>query len=402
MRYVAKRWTFVLFAPYCADCPFVRQQEENFLVLDISDATQFRLPNDVKFCIAQVERAPTSGRVHIQGYIEFENEINRRELRTMRQLFGPHVGKVCFIAADGNRTTNVAYCSKLVTRIAEPRIYDKYPGVQPPDSPRRERGVRQRETGDAAQEPGDDAVALRARAPLARVRSADDKLQVLTLIETAIQEHNDFQKAYTAIKHKADASEGIEKEQHVTALTIMTQRCKFFCDRALHAPPPAHNRITFRHVSVQVVTGPTGTGKTWKCYERYGSAVYSKALKSKWWDGYNPERHLVVLLDEFSGDGINSGGYFTPNELQTICQGYPKKLESKGGHLDAAWKHVYIATNIEFDQWFKGWEGVDNEVKNSIRSRITVMERMDGPNRRNDQPRVILPAIEGVQIEYVD
>lgn len=97
----------------------------------------------------------------------------------------------------------------------------------------------------------------------------------------------------------------------------------------------------FRNVSVEVIWGATGTGKTRryydpeKCFKIQGSAL-------TWWDGYEGEREL--LIDEYNNDiGIT--------ELLGILDGYQLRLPVKGAHTYANWTKVYITSNIDPLQW---------------------------------------------------
>lgn len=49
--------------------------------------------------------------------------------------------------------------------------------------------------------------------------------------------------------------------------------------------------------------GATGTGKTRMAYENFSPDThYVKDTSIKWWDGYNPNKHHTIIIDEFRGE----------------------------------------------------------------------------------------------------
>jgi hypothetical protein len=77
--------------------------------------------------------------------------------------------------------------------------------------------------------------------------------------------------------------------------------------------------------------GEPGSGKTRWAYENRGpGAVYSKA-QSKWWDGFDPSHHTIVLIDEFSPEvkGLT-------NMMKQWADRYPCIQQCKGSHTAIA------------------------------------------------------------------
>lgn len=72
----------------------------------------------VVYMIYQIEKAPDTGRLHIQGFVQFKNQVR---LNTLKDLFpGAHC-ELC----KGSEKDNERYCSKLDSRVAGPWVYGK-------------------------------------------------------------------------------------------------------------------------------------------------------------------------------------------------------------------------------------------------------------------------------------
>lgn len=91
----------------------------------------------------------------------------------------------------------------------------------------------------------------------------------------------------------------------------------------------------FRRVSVVIIRGETGTGKT-----RFASRYATFRIGGhdlKWWDGYNQER--CILIDEYAND-------IPISKLLSLLDGYQQRLPIKGGFTYANWTSVFITTNL--------------------------------------------------------
>ena len=109
----------------------------------------------------------------------------------------------------------------------------------------------------------------------------------------------------------------------------------------LKANPPA-----WRDVKVYIFWGDTRTGKTRKVYDLEGlENIYSKTDDSLYFDGYDPQKHKVLLLDE-------SYGNYPHSKLLHWLQGYPHLLNQKFGGCWANWDKVYITSNVPPRLWY--------------------------------------------------
>lgn len=120
-----------------------------------------------------------------------------------------------------------------------------------------------------------------------------------------------------------------------------------------------NHRRDYNKKEVIVLMGPPGVGKTRYAYDNY-TDIYVKPPQGKWWDGYDGED--VVLIDEFDHKDWNIG------YLNQICDGYPVKLEVKGGVVTLLCSHIIITTNIHIDAWFPS---ASQDQKLGLRRRIT-------------------------------
>lgn len=96
---------------------------------------------------------------------------------------------------------------------------------------------------------------------------------------------------------------------------------------------------------VVVYWGRTGTGKSRRAWAEAGLGAYPKDPRSKFWDGYRGQEHVVV--DEFRG-GIDIA------HLLRWLDRYPVIVEVKGSSVVLQAKKVWITSNIPPSEWYPG------------------------------------------------
>lgn len=101
---------------------------------------------------------------------------------------------------------------------------------------------------------------------------------------------------------------------------------------------------------VVVLWGPPGTGKSHKareiCKNNGGGHWFTCGNgDNAWWDGYDPIRHPVVVIDDFKG-GIR---YTT---LLRMLDKYPLQVETKGSTRRFTPKIIVITSNSPPNQWY--------------------------------------------------
>lgn len=97
-------------------------------------------------------------------------------------------------------------------------------------------------------------------------------------------------------------------------------------------------------ISVRVFWGVSGSGKTHAAIESLGADYYDKLPTTKFWDGYQGERR--VLIDEFRGEiGVS--------HLLKWCDKYKCSVECKGGGMPLLADTIIITSNLHPRDWWK-------------------------------------------------
>lgn len=111
---------------------------------------------------------------------------------------------------------------------------------------------------------------------------------------------------------------------------------------------------------VCVYWGRTGAGKSRRAWEEAGLGAYPKDPRSKFWDGYRGQEHVVI--DEFRG-GIDIA------HLLRWFDRYPVIVEVKGSSVVLSAKKIWITSNLSPDDWYPD---CDQETKAALRRRLQV------------------------------
>ena len=103
-----------------------------------------------------------------------------------------------------------------------------------------------------------------------------------------------------------------------------------------------------RNVSVYVLFGEAGSGKSRYAHDNYGD-IYVPPLSHKggalWWDGYDGQE--AILLEDFDGEDDMSIRTFN-----RLTDRYPLRIQRKGGTTWACWTTVVITSNKAPDKWW--------------------------------------------------
>ena len=100
---------------------------------------------------------------------------------------------------------------------------------------------------------------------------------------------------------------------------------------------------------VFVFIGASGTGKTRAAFERFATPYKTLAFgksSNSWFDGYEPEYHETVLIDDFYG-----GLRWT--ELLQLCDRYEFPVQTKGGTVQFKPKTIIFTSNSDPRSWYK-------------------------------------------------
>lgn len=101
----------------------------------------------------------------------------------------------------------------------------------------------------------------------------------------------------------------------------------------------------FRTVSVTILWGEAGTGKTRMAVEDSDDYYILNAPTNGtlWFDGYQGEKTLII--DDFYG-------WIKFNEMLRIMDGYQLRLPVKGSFVYAKWTKVFITSNKKWSEWY--------------------------------------------------
>lgn len=121
-----------------------------------------------------------------------------------------------------------------------------------------------------------------------------------------------------------------------------------------------HLRPTCMERVVSVFWGRTGTGKSRRAWEEAGLEAYPKDPNSKFWDGYQSHRHVVI--DEFRG------GISISHVLRWFDR-YPVIVEVKGSSVALCACQIWITSNVDPRYWYPE---LDEETRAALLRRLTI------------------------------
>lgn len=253
-RVRAERWSWTLFDNPADGRYFANDQ--GAVVLDAA-MRALLIPFDaatMKYLVYQLERAPDTGRLHLQGYVRFHD---RKRLEQAKATLAPTCRDIHMEKARGTEKQNRDYCTSSGEHATKPRVD----------------GPWEYGTFDAEMRPG--------------------KRSDLDVVCDRLKEGN-----YSPLALKDAAAE------HPTTFVRACKGLKELC--SLLAPPMPKER----EVQVTVLWGPTGTGKTHRAMHVLLSpghalcTVSSLRLgtgKDNRYDKYDPTKHSTILYEEFTG-----------------------------------------------------------------------------------------------------
>lgn len=115
---------------------------------------------------------------------------------------------------------------------------------------------------------------------------------------------------------------------------------------------------------VYVFCGRTETGKSRRAWDEAGMDAYPKDPRTKFWDGYRAQKHVVI--DEFRGS-------IDVSHLLRWFDRYPCVVEIKGAATCLVAEKIWITSNLHPDYWFPD---LDDATKAALmrRLQITIFE----------------------------
>ena len=277
--------------------PNARTMSKRWMVTVFTDVMAFDPPFDrtVAYGIWQRERCPTTGREHIHVYYRF---AARKRMSTVKQWLDRPDAHL--ESAKGSEKDCRDYCTKEDTRIENgaehnPENYDP-------------------EVGKQGKRSDLEAIATKCRAGAP--------------ISVIANDHpGDFIRYHAGIKALA---------------------------AAVGPKPPVQ-----RDVTIAVLWGATGVGKTHRMMMTYPDAYQVKPGRDPW-GAYNGEK--VILFDEFDHTK------WSIQEMNRYLDKWRCSLDRRYQDCYAAWTHVGICANCSPASW---WPTAEAPLLQAIRRRLT-------------------------------
>jgi len=179
--------------------------------------------------------------------------------------------------------------------------------------------------------------------------------------DTRVGEPFEFGAKPVRVNSKEDW-EGIWEAAKAGDLSRIPPRIRVVSYRTLRTIAADHARIPAIVKEVFCFWGPTCTGKSRTAWEQGGDGTYPKDPRSKFWDGYDGQEH--VIIDEFRG-GIDI------SHMLRWTDRYPVRVEIKGASRALMAKKIWITSNIHPDNWYPD---LDEETRKALIRRMTIIK----------------------------
>jgi len=184
----------------------------------------------------------------------------------------------------------------------------------------------------------------RAHWEIAKVADAENyciKGEIVIDVNCAAQgQRTDITKLITDLKRRVPDSELVESHP---MLVLRYPRGVDRIAASLRAPTDRWFNTT-----VEVYWGSPGSGKSRRCRE-IDPDLYSVHPSAEgatvWFDGYNYEQ--TILFDDFYGN-------IRYEYLLQLLDGYPLRVQIKGGFVQRAWTKVLFTSNRPPREWYGG------------------------------------------------
>lgn len=280
----------------------------------------------IRYFVYQLERAST-GKVHVQGYIEFYDQVRLSQVKSRLDDQGLHAE-----SRKGSRVQARDYCMK-----DGGAWYDShYPEWETHGS--RIEGSECIELGTFKSTQG----------------HRTDLDQMTEKINSGATEYEIFKSCPSQyLKY----STGCRRARALIQSKMVNQ----------YIP----------NLKVHVIYGDTRSGKTREVLERCGYEnvfvpIYSESASKFWFDGYDGQK--VLLINEFYGQARTS-------MMQQLLDHYRMRIESKGNMVISNWDTIYITSNCHPKDWYSGWANIPVEVMDSFVERISTITHKKRPKR---------------------
>lgn len=267
-----------------------------FTINNPSDEQPLSIPNRCKLLIANRE-VGTNGTPHLQGYIEFSSPVALSLLRNWEPTGHYEIRK-------GTQLEAIKYCLK--------DFWDEASGTPAW---------------------GFDLTIESLEGFGLQTYGIDGTQNIQAFIESL---NNVKTSKLTLLKNLIDGG-ATDKELADTDFDTWARSYRALKEYRLLCVQPRDHAM-----DIQVIYGPTGTGKSKYCRDTFDTPYWKQ--RGKWWDNYSQQE--VVILDEFYG-------WLQWDVLLRMCDRYPLMVETKGGQVQFTSKTIVFTSNTEPSQWYK-------------------------------------------------
>lgn len=159
---------------------------------------------------------------------------------------------------------------------------------------------------------------------------------------------------------KAGKLEEIPAPQRVTHYTKLRMIQK---DYLLMQPGPRYlpNRVAYW------IWGEPGVGKTYRAFKDFEQTLYPK-LPNKWWDGYLPNYHMQVLLDDVQKEAVK----WLHELLIRWSDKYLTLGEIKGSTTTLIYEHFIVTSNWSIEELYSNEPNAEMHIAQMNRRFISI------------------------------
>jgi len=263
----------------------------------------------LKFVVAELECVST---IHYQGYIELKTP---RNLTTVKSIFSSHNPAPHLEVRRGNRSQAIQYalkdCQEELYSLT--RSYDAYTSLEQ---------ISDLITFSSIQSQLPGLILFGFSGALSELARLGETKQTV--------------KQRLEVLQKRIQNGAFEKDIADEDFELWLKYGKQFNRYALLCSKPREEKT-----KLSVVQGPTGSGKSYYCRERFPGAYWKP--RNQWWDGYAGQD--AIIIDEFYG-------WLPYDQLLRLGDSYPLSVEIKGGTINFNAKHIIITTNKHPSNWY--------------------------------------------------
>lgn len=273
---------------------------------------------ELKYFVGQLEKSPTTEKVHFQGYCELSSKKTGTWIKNELLVESAHLEN-----RRGTRFEAAIYCKKEDTRVSEPVEIG-----EPPKMTYAEKRMHKAE----------------------EARDMDTRV----LLEIA-------DRPYCALSDRPQWF-------RMWAASRMLLYQTYLSDARLR-------QYEERDVQVTVYWGPTATGKTRTAVDACAAVgampvfmITFKHGEKPWFDGYCGQS--AIVFDEFDHNAVNCQAF------KRLTDRYHYQPEVKGGHVAARWDKVFITSNTDPRTW---WQNADAGDRDACMRRIKTVVHLTAP-----------------------